>query len=113
MEDELIKYKLFVDKRTNGIVQPNGTFSGQNSNDFFINIPLYRSFNKYDEYVNIEKDKTTTIINRQQINPFFLELGFFETIKATNPTGQTMQNNYTEQETIYGKSSLYNIKINN
>lgn len=112
MEDLVIKHKIFLGKRDNGIPQPNGTFSGQNASDFYINIPLSSSYVKYDEYINVEKDKSIEIINRNNFNPFFIELGFFSGIKATTSTGQTSINTYSPTETIYEKSKIYNLKIN-
>jgi len=112
MENNTIKFRLFLDKRKNGIPQPGGTFSEQNSNDFFVNIPLYVNYSKFDDYINIEKDKNTSIIQRGNFNPFFIELGFFSEIKATSTTGQTSTNSYLKTETIYDKSKLYNITIN-
>jgi len=112
MEDNVIKFRLFLDKRENGIPQPNGTFSEQNSSDFFVNIPVYLTYSKFDDYINIDRDKSTSIIERGDFNPFFIELGFFSTIKATNLTGQTSINTYLPTETIYDKSKLYNITIN-
>lgn len=112
MEDSEIKYRIFLNKRENGISQPNGTFSGQNASDFYINIPLYLNFIKYDEYINIDRDKSTISIDRNNFNPFFIELGFFSGIKATSTSGQTSTNVYLQTETIYDKSTLYNITIN-
>ena len=112
MEEEIIKHKIFLDIRENGIRQPNGTFSGQNASDFYINIPLYLSFNKYDDYINVDKDKSTVIIDRNNFNPFFIELGFFGSIKATSESGQTNTNIYAKTDTIYEKSKIYQIEIN-
>jgi hypothetical protein len=112
MQEEVVKYKILLDKRDNGIPQPNGTFDNQNSSDYHISIPLYKSFTKYDSYITIDKDKTTTIIERSNFNPFFIELGFFTSIKATSTSGQTTVNSYFDNETIYTKSNFYNIKIN-
>ncbi len=110
MTNEIIQYQLFVNKRKDGFVQPNGILSGQNTSDFYINIPIYLSYKLYNEYINIDKDKTTTIINRQNINPFFIELGFFNSIKATGHSGNT--NSYSENEIINEKSKKFNITIN-
>lgn len=112
MEDLVIRHRIFLNKRDNGIPQPNGTFSGQNASDYYINIPLNLSYIKYDEYINIEKDKSTEILDRNNFNPFFIELGFFSGIKATSASGQTSINTYSQTETIYEKSKIYNITIN-
>lgn len=110
MLNEILKYQLFVNKRKDGFIQPNGILSGQNTSDFYINIPLYLNYKTYDEYINIDRDKTTIVIQRQKINPFFIELGFFSSIKATGHSGNT--NTYSEQEIIYEKSKDYQITIN-
>lgn len=112
MKTDLINLKIFLNKDKNGIRQPNGTFSGQNASDFFLNVPLYINFNKYDEYINIDRDKSTTDIKRNNFNPFYIELGFFSSIKATSSTGQTNSNEYTPTETIIDKSKFYKININ-
>lgn len=110
MTNEILQYQLFVNKRKDGFVQPNGILSGQNTSDFYINVPIYLSYKTHDEYINIDRDKTTTIINRQNINPFFIELGFFGSIKATGHSGNT--NSYSENEIISEKSKKFNITIN-
>ena len=112
MEDEVIKHKIFLDSRDNGIRQPNGTFSGQNASDYYLNIPLYLSFTKFDDYINIDKDNKTVSIDRNNFNPFYIELGFFGSIKATSTSGETNLNSYSQTETIYEKSKIYQITIN-
>ena len=112
MENEIIKYRLHLDIGKQGYSQPNGSFSGQNGGDYYVNIPLYLNNNKYDEYINIDKDKTTTLIDRNNFNPYFIELGFFSSIKTTNSSGKTSVNIYTPNEIIYEKSKLFNLTIN-
>ncbi len=110
MLNEIIKYRIFVNKRPDGFIQPNGILSGQNTSDFYLNIPVNLTYKTYDEYINVDKDKTIMVFQRQEINPFFIELGFFSSIKATGHSGNT--NSYLKEETIYEKSKDFNITIN-
>jgi hypothetical protein len=105
METNILKCKIFLNKKPGGIAQPNGSLSDQNHSDFYINIPIIRSHKKFDDYINVEKDPLRTIITRQNINPYFFEFAFFETIKEIKSTGNINEN-------IEEKSKLYNITIN-
>lgn len=105
MDKNTIHCKLFLDKRKNGVVQPNGSVGTQNHSDYYINIPIKRTIKKFDDYINVEKDPLRVKINRQQINPYFIELAFFETIKSFESTGAIHDN-------IEEKSKTFNIKIN-
>lgn len=86
MEVERYKIKLFLDVRPwtgstsgFGIIQPNGKIGEGNPRDYFINVNLNRTYNVL-EYINISKDPTKISIDRQLINPHFLEFAFFDTI---------------------------------
>lgn len=105
MEHNILYCKIFLDKRENGIVQNNGSVNNQNESDFYINIPLTRTYKKFDDYVNVDKDPFRTIINRQQINPYFIELNFFETIKQISGTTEPY-------ESIESKAETFKITIN-
>lgn len=88
MEDykEIQKYELYLN-----IIQDSGFTNGYgflHSNneiefnpefDFYIPVFIKKSYDIY-EYVNITKDENTFDIERQLINPFFLEFSFFDTI---------------------------------
>lgn len=100
MEPNILYCKFFLDKRENGIVQDNGSVNNQNENDFYINIPLTRTYKKFDDYINIEKDPLKTIITRQQINPYFIELNFFETIKQISGTTESFESINTKADTF-------------
>jgi hypothetical protein len=106
MENTIKKITLFLDKRNEGVVQPNGSFASINYSDYFVNIMLEKTFNKYDDYVNIYVDPFKTEINRQLINPYFVEFSFFETIKIIK-SGATDFN-----ESVFDKAKNYNITIN-
>ena len=98
------KIELFIDKRPLGILQPNGTFGDRNSNDFYINVPISRNVTLFEEYVDIAMDPFRTSIKRQLINPYFIELGFFETIESITAS--------TQSASIIDKAKAYNLKIN-
>lgn len=83
-----------------------------NQKDYFINIPITRTYKKFGDYINVEKDPFRTTIDRQSFNPYFIELSFFESIKAISNTGNTMITITNSNENIEEKSSLYSIIIN-
>ncbi len=105
METNIIYAKIFLDKRIDGVVQPNGSLGTQNNNDFYINIPITKTYKKVNDYVNIEKDPFKTSVQRQKVNPYFIEFAFFETIGQIK-TGATPSYN------IEDKTKLFNIFIN-
>lgn len=109
MEDykEIQKYEIYLN-----LVQDSGFTNGYgflHSNneiefnpefDFHIPIFIKKSYDIY-EYVNITKDENVFDIERQLINPFFLEFSFFDTIK----TNKTMYgNNLTSDMADFIKS---------
>ena len=85
MED-ILKIELFIDKRPNGILQPNGMLGKTNDVDFYISVPLSRSTSVFEDYVSIATDPFRTSISRQLINPFFIEVNFFETVSSVSGT---------------------------
>lgn len=113
MENSL-KFKLPLDKRKDGmVILQDGTRGNQNEKDYFINIPIQRTIKKFDDYIQIDKDSFKTSIQRQNFNPFFIELSFFETIKSTGTSGLTIDlSTYKDTEKIVTKANIYDIKIN-
>lgn len=86
-EGELPKITLYVDVRpstafTEGYVFVNesGGTSPIPFSDFWLNIPLYRTYQLLD-YVDVSKDDRIQKIERQEINPFYLEYAFFDSIQ--------------------------------
>ncbi len=113
MEDSnIVKVKLFLDKRSNGIVQPSGGVGTTNWSDYYINIPISKTNKKFDDYINVEKDPFKTYIPRPNFNPYFIELSFFESIKAFSTTGNTYVSVSNPFENVEDKAKLYNITIN-
>jgi hypothetical protein len=47
--------------------------------DIYINIPLYQN-RSFEGYVDVQKDERIQKIQRQEINPFFFEYSFFDSI---------------------------------
>lgn len=113
--DDNLKIKLYLDLREDGIVQPNGTYSTQNYTDYFININLNKKTKIIDEYIDVQKDPTRVDMQRQLINPSFIEYGFFESIRTTGISG-TSSNNYNilvpSTENIIKKAEIFSITIN-
>ena len=80
------KITIYVDVRstsayTQGYAFLNaaGEISEVPFSDFWLNIPLYRS-NVVMDYVDVQKDERIQKIERQEINPFYLEYKFFDDI---------------------------------
>lgn len=103
--EQRFKIELFIDKRSNGILQPNGTLGVKNHSDFYVNVPLSRNITLFEDYVNIAIDPFRTSIERQLINPYFIELGFFETVDSITASTKSMF-------PIIGKAAQYDITIN-
>lgn len=94
-----IKIQLFVDKRPEGILHYGARkFGDKPEFDFYINVPLYKTTNLIDDYVQISVDPSRFKVERQLINPYFIELGFFETVG--------------EVKEIEDKAGTFGIKIN-
>lgn len=113
MEKNSIKLKLYLDKRPEGIVQPNGTYASENVNDFYVNVCLNRELSIIDEFVQIDMDPYRTEMSRQNINPWFVEFGMFESIRTTGISGKT--GDYTlvqELQDLQKKSKIFSIDIN-
>lgn len=58
----------------------NRTISPLPQNDFFLPVFLTKTGNLM-EYVNVTHDDTVFVMQRQEVNPWFIEFGFFDTIK--------------------------------
>lgn len=71
---------LYLRKEGENIINSNNTIGNISDDDWFLTIPIYKSITS-DGYVVINKDNFTYKIERQEINPYFYELGFFETIE--------------------------------
>lgn len=104
---EPYKISLFLDKRDLGVLQPDGTYGKQNHSDWFVNVPFVKSDRLVDEYVQTHMDPFRTVMQRQLINPYFIEFGFFENIQSYSAS--------TDNVVIHNiatKAPLYKIDIN-
>lgn len=108
MEDSTYKISLFLDKRDLGILQPNGSYGKKNSKDWYITIPFVMTNKIVDDYVHTYMDPFKTVIQRQMVNPYFMDYGFFETIKSFSSNTETAGSELF----IDTKSKIYNIDIN-
>lgn len=59
---------------------PNGARSQIPFSDFWLNVCLHKTYENLD-YVDIQKDDRIQKIDRQEINPFYLEYAFFDNIR--------------------------------
>lgn len=87
MNEKFQKHKIFIDVRPTsgttsgvGIVRSDKTIGSSFDKDFYITVFLNKTA-KVHEYVDIQKDETIQTIERQEINPYFIEFSFFDTIK--------------------------------
>lgn len=95
-------FTLFLDKRPNGVVQPNGTIGEQNHSDYYVSIPLLKTARVADEYVQVSKDSFRATLSWQEVNPFFIELDFFAPIT----------NLFSGDKSVAERAKLYNIALN-
>lgn len=109
--EQSYKIQLFLDKREDfGIIQPNNSYGTKNFYDWHINIPFTKTNKVVEDYVHVYMDPFTTTLTRQLVNPYFMEFGFFETVKSySGTTDNFIDINYLN---IDLKSKLYNIQIN-
>jgi hypothetical protein len=96
---------IFIDKRVPGVVQPNGSYDIKNANDFYITVGLFKEKKLLNEYIEVNLDPTREKIERQEINPFFNEFGFFNSIEKIEGEGSNF-------EVLKKKAETYNIEIN-
>ena len=105
---DIKRYTLFLDKREAGVVQPDRSYGNKNYSDYYIPVALLKTNNLID-YVQKYLDPTTFTIERQEINPYFIEFDFFRTISSLS--GDSSSSSYSST-TMYGKAELFNIDIN-
>lgn len=63
-----------------GFATSSGSISEVPESDFFLDIPLFRTV-AIHEYSDIQKPNEIQLIDRQEINPYYLEYDFFTHIK--------------------------------
>jgi len=112
MEEQIHKITLFLDKRDLGVFQPNGSYGTKNNSDWYINVPFIKTFKLVDDYVHVYLDPFRTSMNRQLINPYFIEYGFFETISSFSGNNVDITVNNSDMPNIDFKAKLYGIDIN-
>ena len=85
---EAEKYELYVQTTPYssftsgyGFVYSDRSVGVKPENDFTLPIFLKKTYNYY-EYVDVKQDDTIVPIERQNINPFFIELSFFENVDS-------------------------------
>jgi hypothetical protein len=83
------KESFFLRKEGDKIVNENNTLGTLSNHDWYIDLILRKSM-VLDGYVQINRDDFIYEIERQIINPYFYELGFFETIKQVGYNSSTL-----------------------
>ncbi len=77
-----------------GFVYRDRSVNSNPENDFIVPIFLKKTYNYY-EYVDVKKDDTIIPIQRQEVNPYFIEYGFFDDIQRVG-----IQNGYQLTNTM-------------
>lgn len=83
------KESFFLRKEGDNIVNDNNTLGTLSNHDWFFDFILTQSIS-IDGYVKINKDDFIYEIERQSINPYFYELGFFQTINQIGYNSDTL-----------------------
>jgi len=103
---EVQRYKVRLPKYSNfGIKRSDGYISDSYDKDFYITIPIFKQ-EVVSDYVNVFIDPTKLEIERQFINPYYIELGFFKNISSI------LKENSKNKNSVEEKSYNYNLKIN-
>tara|TARA_B100000963_G_scaffold359490_1_gene386964 strand:+ start:3031 stop:3351 length:321 start_codon:yes stop_codon:yes gene_type:complete len=104
--EEVFQHKIRLNLNPGGGIKTStGEISDSYDKDFYITLPMYLTKDLQD-YVEVSIDPLKTTIDRQLINPFFIELGFFENIESV------LSGNTKTQNSIQEKSPKYGIDIN-
>lgn len=107
---DIYAVKLYLENTDGNLTKKE---SGITSSDFFLNIPIIKTGKKIEDYVNVEKDVFKTQMERQNINPLFIELSFFNTIQfISKPDDINITTYTTDFNFIETKANKYNIQIN-
>ncbi len=104
--NDIIKYQIRLNKiAENSIIRSDGTVASTYDKDFFVTVSIFKE-SKIDDYINVDIDPLRLVVERQLINPYFIELGFFEDIDAV------LSENSTSNNSVQEKSERYGIIIN-
>jgi len=96
------KIQIFLDKRDLGIIQPNNSYGTKNFSDWHIDIPFTKSTKLVNDYIQTYIDPLRYTMQRQLVNPYFMEFGFFESVQSFS--GASIN--------IESRAKSYNIAIN-
>jgi hypothetical protein len=100
--EEFKKYKIRLNKVPGGaIMRSDGILSDTYDKDFYITVPIMKTVD-VDEYVDVAIDPLRLVVNRQLINPYFLELGFFENVDSVKKENSNSINSVEEKSSRYG-----------
>ena len=97
-----------------GFIHSDNILREDLENDIFINVPLYQK-RELIGYADIQKDEKIQKIQRQEINPFFFEYSFFDSIlrnKINSGTQLTevminFLKSYIEEIETYSNEEVY------
>ena len=98
MNNDIKKYQIYAHTRPllssdvgYGFVYSDGSINENPENDFFVSILISIDSN-LQGYVDIQNDGNIEVLERQEINPYFIEFSFFnstERIKTNNGSDLT------------------------
>lgn len=98
---DINKFEIFAQTTPNsgftsgvGFVYSNRSVGANPEKDFLIPVFLKKKYNYY-EYTDVKKDDTIIPIQRQEINPYFIEFSFFDDIERVG-----LQNGYQLTNTM-------------
>lgn len=87
---------LFHDEIRQKKIDSSNTYVNpkKNKGDFYLTVSLFKDIKLTEPYVEVFQDETKFTIPRQEINPYFYELGFFDDVNSISDlTGKTQQYN--------------------
>lgn len=104
------KDNIQITKLSGDVVTSIGGLAPYYDSDWYVNVLLTKSIEMTD-YVQISTDSYQFSIDRQNINPYFFELGFFETVQEIgyNQNNVDFWANVVQQNKTIESAALYNI----
>lgn len=111
--DSQRKEQIQITKISGDVVTSIGGLATYYDSDWFVNILLTKTI-EFTDYVQISLDNYKFTIERQNINPYFLELGFLETIETIdyNKNNIKFWSDFVKQNENIESPSMYNLLSN-
>lgn len=88
IENKINSYEVYARTTPNSattfgysFIHSNGLIGPNIESDLFFNVLLTKTYDYY-EYVDIKRDERIIPIERQEVNPYFVELSFFDQVNS-------------------------------